>query len=444
MDLEGRKPDRFLSPVLLPSRYTKYLKNNIISFIHGVSLLVSLSLFQAQNLNRTVSINIERDVDMSITGQRHAFLVRYRAGCTREGKLTFLDVQIYNNAGFSLDLSQAVMDRALFHADNVYKWPAFRAIGKVCKTNQPSHTAFRGFGGPQGLLISEIAIDHLAHASGIDPMVLRATNVYANGDRTHFGEVLENFYVSKLLTDIQEKATYAERKQAVEKFNESNRWKKRGICILPTKFGINFTAKFMNQGGALVHVYTDGTVLVSHGGTEMGQGLHTKVIQVAANCFGIHHDDIHIAETATNAVANTSPTAASMSTDLYCMAVLDACEQIKSRLAPVRAGMPSNATWSEVVESAFFQRVDLSAHGYYAVDSARCGYDWNMQCSDNSMRGMPFNYFTQGVACVEVEIDCLTGDSFVVRADINMDVVNTCNLASYCKQYIFTIFSYLG
>lgn len=378
-------------------------------------------------MNKTVSINIERDLDMSITGQRHAFLLQYRAGCTKEGKLKFLDARLYNNAGFSLDLSQAVMDRALFHSDSAYKWPAFRVIGTVCKTNQPSHTAFRGFGGPQGLMVSEIAIEHLARASGIDPIILRSSNMYVDGDRTPFGETLENFYLPKMWKEIQEKADYTERKVAVERFNESNRWKKRGIFLLPTKFGINFTAKFMNQGGALVHVYIDGTVLVSHGGTEMGQGLHTKIIQVAANSFGIPHENVHIAETATNTVANTSPTAASMSTDLYGMAVLDACEQIKSRLSVVRSGMPPTSTWLEVVESAFYQRVDLSAHGYYAVDSARCGYDWNIQCTDNSLRGMPFNYFTQGVACCEVEIDCLTGDSFIVRADINMDVGKSIN-----------------
>ena len=185
----------------------------------------------------------------------------------------------------------------------------------------------------------------------------------------------------------------------------------------------------MNQGGALVHVYTDGTVLISHGGTEMGQGLHTKMIQVAAKCFGISDTKCHIMETATNAVANSSPTAASMSTDLYGMAVLDACQQIDERLAPLRAKLAS-ASWESLVQAAFFDRIDLSAHGYYAVPTDRCGYDWTMVgVKDNAQRGQPFNYFTQGVACAEVEIDCLTGDASLLRTDIVMDVGKSINPA---------------
>ena len=387
----------------------------------------------AQKMNRPVSINIERDLDMQITGQRHAFHVEYRAGCSSEGKLKFLDAKIYNNAGFSLDLSQAVMDRALFHCDNVYYWPALRIQGKVCRTNQASHTAFRGFGGPQGLMVSEIVLEHLAHITGIDKVTLRHQNFYKIGDKTHFGQTITDFYVDKLWKEILDKADLNNRRASVSSFNKNNKWKKRGMAIIPTKFGINFTAKFMNQGGALVHVYTDGTVLVSHGGTEMGQGLHTKMIQVAAQSFGIPDSNVHVADTSTNTVANSSPTAASMSTDLYGMAVLDACEQILARLMPLRKKMSSagnsSVAWVQLIEAAFFERIDLSAHGYYAVDSDRCGYDWNhATCgTDNVQRGMPFNYFTQGVCAVEVEVDCLTGDSVIMRADINMDVGKSIN-----------------
>lgn len=239
----------------------------------------------AHLLNRTVSINVERDVDMSTTGQRHAFQINYRAGCTRDGKLNYLDLHLYSNAGYSLDLSQPVMDRALFHCDNVYKWPALRARGTLCKTNQPTHTAFRGFGGPQGMIATEIVMEHLAQAAGIDPHVLRQNNFYADGERTHFGQTLEAFYVPRLWSELSTVASTSDRCAAVDEFNRSNRWKKRGLAMMPTKFGINFTAKFMNQGGALVHVYTDGTVLIAHGGTEMGQGLHTKVpIATSVNC----------------------------------------------------------------------------------------------------------------------------------------------------------------
>ena len=392
----------------------------------SVFIAVTAAL-SAHLLKRPVSINIERDIDMSITGQRHAFLVNYKAGCTKDGMLKFLDMHLYNNAGFSLDLSQAIMDRALFHCDNTYKWPALRAIGTICLTNQPSHTAFRGFGGPQGMMITEYVIDHLSTASGIPALELRQKNFYKDGDRVHFGQKLVEFHIPNLWNELTLKADITERKASIETFNKENQWKKRSLVMLPCKFGINFTAKFMNQGGALVHVYTDGTVLVAHGGTEMGQGLHTKMIQVAAQCFGIPDNMVHIAETNTSTVANSSPTAASMSTDLYGMAVLDACEQILERLAPVRADLAPGASWETVVDAAFWRRIDLSAHGYYAVDSERCGYDWDIQVTDNAERGHPFNYFTQSVACTEVEIDCLTGDSSISRVDIIMDVGKSIN-----------------
>ena len=193
---------------------------------------------------------------------------------------------------------------------------------------------------------------------------------------------------------------------------------------------LRFTNVNLNQGGALVHVYCDGSVLVAHGGTEMGQGLFTKVIQTAAQCLGISESQVVTSETATNTVANASPTAASLSTDLYCMAVLDACQQILKRLEPVRATMPAGYDWVSLVNAAYYgERIDLSAHGFYIIETDRCGYDWDKQCTDNSERGFPFNYFTMGVACTEVEIDCLTGDSHVVRADILMDVGKSINPA---------------
>lgn len=384
----------------------------------------------AHILQRPVSIFIERDLDMSITGQRHGFYFQYRAGATKAGDLKFLDLKLYSNAGFSMDLSLPVMDRALLHCDNTYKWPALRAVGTLCRTNQPSHTAFRGFGGPQGMMMTEIVLDHLAHALNMPGHLLREKNMYQEGQRTHFGQKLEDFYVPKLWNELKLKMDGLEqRRQAIVEFNANHRYLKRGLAMMPTKFGINFTAKFMNQGGALVHVYTDGTVLVAHGGTEMGQGLYTKMIQVAAHTFDIPNEWVHIAETATNTVANSSPTAASMSTDLYGLAVLDACTQICNRLQPLRATMPAGYTWKDLITTAFFQRIDLSAHGYYAVENDRCGFDWDMKCTDNSQRGHPFNYFTQGVAAVEVEIDTLSGNYNLHRVDIVMDVGQSINPA---------------
>lgn len=392
---------------------------------------------------RAVSILIERDVDMSITGQRHSFQFDYKAGCSKEGKLLFLDAQLYSNAGWSLDLSQAVMDRALLHSDNCYKWPSQRVVGRLCKTNQPSHTAFRGFGGPQGMMLTEFVMQHLAKKSGIHIDTLRTANFYKDEDSTHFGQALKEpgFHVPRIFETMQGSCEIEKRKGEIATFNAQHKWKKRGLCQLPTKFGINFTAKFLNQGGALVHVYNDGTVLISHGGTEMGQGLHTKMVQVAAQAFGIHHSLVTCLETATTSVANSSPTAASASTDLYGMAVLNACEQIMERLEKLRESARAEtngslddasaedretAIWKRTVTSAYFTRVNLSAQGFYAVPTERCGYDWTQEYAD---RGMPFNYFTQGVATCEVEIDCLTGDSHVRRADIVMDVGKSINPA---------------
>ncbi len=389
--------------------------------------------------NRTVSILIERDVDMALTGQRHAFLFKYKAGCKKDGSLSFLDARLYSNAGWSLDLSQAVMDRALFHSDNAYQWPNQRVQGYVCKTNQPSHTAFRGFGGPQGMMLTEMVMTQLAKESGIPVDVLRERNMYKNGDVTHFGQVMEYYNVPDMWTQIHDSGEIAARKVAIAKFNSENKWKKRGLATIPSKFGINFTYKPLNQGGALVHVYQDGTVLISHGGTEMGQGLHTKMIQVAARVFGISHCMVTCMETNTSQVANSSPTAASASTDLYGMAVLDACEQIMERLAPLKAEALavdgtewSDPTWKKLAYTAYVSRINLSAQGFYAVPSDRCGYDWDIETAPgpgNAERGKPFNYFTQGVCCAEVEIDCLTGDSHLIRTDIVMDIGKSINPA---------------
>lgn len=391
----------------------------------------------AHQLQRTVSITLERDVDMAITGQRHAFYVEYAAGATKDGQLKYLDAKLYSNGGYSLDLSQAVMDRALFHSDSCYKWPALHVRGFVCRTNQPSHTAYRGFGGPQGLFLAETVIQHLAESLHMRPEALRVRNFYNQQgriDRVHFGEELTNFYVPRMWEEIHRVADIDRRRADVDTFNAQHRYVKRGLCVLPTKFGINFTAKFMNQGGALVHVYVDGSVYVTHGGTEMGQGLFTKMIQVCAQAFQISEDKVFTAETATNLVPNASPSAASLSTDLYGMAVLDACEQILQRLKPVREALAAAgrdaSSWESVIASAYYEhRVNLSAQGFYALANDRCGYDWDLVTTNNAERGMPFNYFTQGIAVTECEIDTLSGDTRVVRTDILMDVGKSINPA---------------
>jgi len=383
----------------------------------------------AHVMKRPVKCMLERHVDMLTTGGRHPFYAKYKVGVKRDGTILALDVDLYNNAGYSMDLSLAVMDRALFHCENAYKIPNLRCNGTVCRTNLATNTAFRGFGGPQGLFVAETYVDHIARTLQVAPEEIRSRNMYVEGQTTHYGQPLEDFNLRTLWQHTVDRSGFEAKKAEVEAFNRSNRWKKRGVAILPTKFGISFTSKFMNQGGALVHVYADGSVLVSHGGVEMGQGLHTKVIQVAAHAFGVPHDQVHIEETSTNKVPNSQPSAASMSTDLYGMATLDACEQIVARLAPIRERLGPDAAFSEVTNAAYMERINMSAQGFYIVPNERCGYDFDKSVAENIEVGTAFNYFTTGVACTVVELDVLTGDFHMLSVDILMDLGASINPA---------------
>ncbi|EOD25420.1 hypothetical protein EMIHUDRAFT_469173 [Emiliania huxleyi CCMP1516] len=396
----------------------------------------------AYKVNAPVRLALRRDVDMGTTGGRHPFVVKYTAAARRDGegvpKLAALKAQLYSNGGAFLDLSGPVMDRALLHLDNCYRWPAFSARGVVCRTHTPPNTAFRGFGGPQGLIACEHILEHLATELRVPPDALREANMYAEGDALPFGQVLcaGEWRVPRAWRELREGAEVEARREAAAAFNAAHRWRKRGVAMLPTKFGINFTAKFMNQGGALVHVYTDGTVLITHGGTEMGQGLHTKVCQVAAKAFGVPLSACHVAESASDKVANSIPTAASASTDLYGMATLDACRKILKRLEPVRNKLGPGASLAELALTAWLDRIDLSAHGFFSISDERCGFDWAIQpgkhadgTPDQTTRGHPFNYFTQGCAVAEVEVDVLTGDHAVLRADVLLDLGSSINPA---------------
>ncbi|GMF37068.1 unnamed protein product [Phytophthora fragariaefolia] len=383
----------------------------------------------AHVMKRPVKCLLERHIDMLTTGGRHPFYAKYKVGIKRDGTILALDVDIYNNAGYSMDLSLAVMDRALFHCDNSYKIPNLRCNGTVCRTNLATNTAFRGFGGPQGLFIAETYVDHIARTLKLSPEEVRSRNMYIEGQTTHYGQPLEQFNLKTLWQHTIDRSGFEAKKAEVEEFNKSNRWKKRGVAILPTKFGISFTSKFMNQGGALVHVYADGSVLVSHGGVEMGQGLHTKVIQVAARAFGIPHEQVHIEETSTNKVPNSQPSAASMSTDLYGMATLDACEQILTRLVPIRERLGPEASFSDITNAAYMDRINMSAQGFYIVPNERCGYDFSKSVAENIEVGTAFNYFTTGVACTVVELDVLTGDFHMLSVDILMDLGASINPA---------------
>lgn len=364
---------------------------------------------------------LNRDEDMMTTGQRHPFLAWWKVAVNKDGKLQALDAEVICNGGWSQDLSGAVCERALSHIDSCYYIPNVHVRGRVAKTNTMSNTAFRGFGGPQGLFFAESYMEEIADRLGMPVETLREINFYKSGDSTHFNQPLTDWHVPLMYKQVQTESDYATRREAVTRFNKEHKWRKRGLALIPTKFGISFTAVFLNQAGALVHIYHDGSVLVAHGGTEMGQGLHTKMSMIAAEALGVPLADVHISETATNTVANSSPTAASAASDLNGYAIFNACEQLNSRLAPYREKLGADAPMSKLAVAAYFDRVNLSAQGFYKTPDI--GYVWG----ENS--GQMFFYFTQGVAAAEVEIDTLTGDWTCLRADIKMDVGRSINPA---------------
>ncbi|EWC48718.1 xanthine dehydrogenase [Drechslerella stenobrocha 248] len=383
--------------------------------------LSSICALAAQKTNRPVRCMLNRDEDMLTSGQRHPFFARWKVGVNDDGKIVALDADVYNNAGWTQDMSGAVLDRALAHIDGCYNIPNVHVRGKVCRTNTVSNTAFRGFGGPQGMFIAETYMSEVADALGMSVDKLREINYYHEGDLTHFNQELEDYHIPIMTDAVKQECDYESRRAAVDEFNATHKWKKRGLALIPTKFGISFTALFMNQAGALVHIYQDGSVLVAHGGTEMGQGLHTKMTMVAAQALGVPLESVLISETATNTVANGSATAASVSSDLNGYAVFNACEQLNERLKPYREKLGPDAGMKELAHAAYFDRVNLSANGFYKTP--RIGYTWG----DNV--GMMYFYFTQGVAAAEVEIDTLTGDWTAHRVDLKMDVGRSINPA---------------
>lgn len=383
-----------------------------------VSMVCALAAAKTQ---KPVRVMLDRDEDMLMSGHRHPFMAKYKVGFSKEGKVKALDVDIYNNAGYTMDLSFSVMERALFHSDNSYNIETVDLRGHCCKTNLQSNTAFRGFGGPQGLMMAETWMDEISTLLKKDPLQIRELNMYRpEGDVTHFNQPLVNCTIRRCWEECKKQSDYSKQEEEVRKFNAKNRWKKRGISMVPVKFGIAFTAPHLNQSGALVQIYKDGSVLLTHGGTEMGQGLHTKMIQVASQVLRIPHYKVHISETGTDKVPNTSPTAASAGSDLNGMAVQNACETLYERLQPYREKYPDEK-WETWVTKAYFDRISLSSTGFYATPNL--GYNFKTNT------GNAFNYFTFGVGCSVVEIDCLTGDHDVLRTDIVMDLGESLNPA---------------
>ena len=407
------------------------------------ALLASICALAASKLGRAVKLRLDRDDDMIVTGKRHEMRADYRVGHDAAGRMLAMSVDHAVRCGCSSDLSAAIADRAMFHADNAYALPAARVRSRRLLTHTVSNTAFRGFGGPQGMVGIERAMDRIAHATGLDPLDVRLANLYPEEGEppalTPYHMPVEDCVLRGLMGELERTSDYRARRAAVEAWNAANDTLKRGLALTPVKFGISFTTSHLNQAGALIQIYKDGSVLLNHGGTEMGQGLHVKVAQVVAEELGVPLDVVRITPTRTDKVPNTSATAASSGSDLNGFAARNAAHALRSRLAAVAAeafGCPAEAvrfaggevsdggeamSFAALCERAYLQRVSLSATGFYATPGI--GYD------RETARGRPFYYFAYGAACSEVAIDTLTGESRLLRADILHDVGRSLNPA---------------
>jgi xanthine dehydrogenase large subunit len=375
----------------------------------------AIAALGASKTGRPVRVRLTRTLDMALTGKRHPYLVRYSAGFSSSGRIEALKIAFFSDGGWSLDLSEPIMWRSLFHCDNTYYLPDVEATGRVCCTNKTSQTAFRGFGGPQAMVAIEEILALAAQRLSIPADVIRERNFYREGQTTHYGQtVAEARRIERIWRELKTTSEFDARCAEVAAFNAQHDEAKRGIAITPAKFGISFTATFYNQGGALVLIYRDGTVQVNHGGTEMGQGLFTKIRQIAADTLGVDADTIRLMPTRTDKVPNTSATAASAGTDLNGAAVADACQQLRSRLDAVAASLGKSVPFQELCEAAYMQRVPLFAHGFYRTP--------DIHFDRQTGRGKPFHYFAFGAAVSEVEVDRFTGDYRVRRVDILQDV----------------------
>ncbi len=405
------------------------------------SLFAVAAALLAQKSGRPVKCRPDRDDDMVLTGKRHGFRVDYDVGFNDTGRIQGIAFMQAAHCGFSPDLSAAIADRAVFHADNAYFLEHVRIVSHRCKTNTVSNTAFRGFGGPQGMVGIEHVIDEIARYLKIDPLDVRRANFYGVEERnlTPYDMLIEDFVIPDLVEELARTSGYVARRGEIAAFNAESAWIKRGIALVPVKFGISFTLTMMNQAGALVHVYTDGSASVNHGGTEMGQGLYTKVAQVVASEFGIPLAKVKITATTTDKVPNTSPTAASSGSDLNGMAARVAANTIKTRMASVAAGLLGCApdemvfagglvsgggkaiSFAELAKATHRARVSLSSTGYYSTPKIH--YD------AKTLKGRPFFYFACGAAVVESEIDTLTGEYRMRRIDILHDCGKSLNPA---------------
>ncbi|WP_342245882.1 xanthine dehydrogenase molybdopterin binding subunit [Pseudomonas sp. OTU5201] len=390
---------------------------------------------------RPTKMRLPRMEDMSITGKRHPFYVEYDVGFDDNGLLTGIELELAGNCGYSPDLSGSIVDRAMFHSDNAYFLENATINGHRCKTNTASNTAYRGFGGPQGMVAIEEIMDAIARSLGKDPLEVRKLNYYGKDERnvTHYYQTVEHNMLAEMTEELEASSEYAKRREEIRAFNAKSPVLKKGLAMTPVKFGISFTATFLNQAGALVHVYTDGSIHLNHGGTEMGQGLNTKVAQVVAEVFQVDISRIQITATNTDKVPNTSPTAASSGTDLNGKAAQNAAETIKGRLVEFLANHFKVTTedvefkneqvrvrdrylsFEEMIQLAYFNQISLSSTGFYRTP--KIFYD------RDKASGRPFYYFAYGAACAEVLVDTLTGEYKMLRTDILHDVGASLNPA---------------
>ncbi|MCB5168416.1 xanthine dehydrogenase molybdopterin binding subunit [Streptomyces bambusae] len=399
---------------------------------HGFAAVAALG---AKLTGRPVRLRLTRTQDLTMSGKRHGFHADWRIGFDDQGRIQALEATLTADGGWSLDLSEPVVARALCHIDNTYWIPNARVTGRIAKTNKVSNTAFRGFGGPQGMLVIEDIMGRCAPLLGLDPMELRERNFYRPGQATPYGQPVRHpERISTVWEQVKADAALADRTREIAAFNSAHPHTKRALAVTGIKFGISFNLTAFNQGGALVLIYKDGSVLINHGGTEMGQGLHTKMLQVAATTLGIPLPKVRLAPTRTDKVPNTSATAASAGADLNGAAVKNACEQLRERLLQVAAtrlgaaaadvritdgtarvlGSDAELPWDDLVRTAYLQRVQLSAAGFYRTE----GLHWDAK----GFRGSPFKYFSYGAAAAEVEVDGFTGAYRIRRVDIVHDV----------------------
>lgn len=399
-----------------------------------------LAALAASKTGQPCKMRLDRDDDMIMTGKRHDFRVDYSVGHDAEGVLQAVDVALLARCGHSEDLSMGVVDRTMFHSDNSYFYPQCRVLTRRYRTNTVSNTAFRGFGGPQGMVFAERMMDQIAYRLGKDPLDVRKANFYSAGrDRTPYGQQVTDNLLHELVAELETTSDYRARREEITTWNEQSRILKRGMALTPIKFGISFTLMPLNQAGALVHLYRDGSVHLNHGGTEMGQGLFLKVAQVVAEEFGVDLGKVAITATRTDKVPNTSPTAASSGTDLNAMAAVVACGMIKDRLYvfieekwQVRRHQVKfrdnqvflgnrSMSLAELAHAAHAERISLSAAGHYKTPKI----SWNRDKAE----GRPFFYFAYGASCSEVTIDTMTGEMKVDRVDVLHDVGKSLNPA---------------